>query len=195
MALTRTDGPDVEPVSLVEAKAHLRVDISDDDALIGALIVAAREMAEAITRRALITQTWVYTLDSWPRGGMIAFPMPPLQDVGDVDYTSYTGVTATLADTSYVIDTASEPGRLRLKFTSFWPSVILRELAAIEIEFDAGYGDDGAHVPQAIRQAMLLMIGHWYEKRELMAPPGSALGEIPFAVQALLSPYRVMEFA
>ena len=66
MPLNLITPPAVEPVTLADAKAHLKVDTTDDDALITALITAARARAEWHTGRALITQSWTLWLDAWP---------------------------------------------------------------------------------------------------------------------------------
>jgi uncharacterized phiE125 gp8 family phage protein len=57
----------------------------------------------------------------------------------------------------------------------------------------AGYGDDAEDVPQAIRQAMMLMIGHWYENREDTLGVGN-IQRIPQGSEYLLWPYRVLKF-
>lgn len=83
--------PAEEPITLEEAKSHLRVDIEDDDNLILNLITAARQKAESILKRALITQTWIYYPDDFPDKDYIELPMPPLQSVSSVTYTDYNG--------------------------------------------------------------------------------------------------------
>lgn len=71
MTLTRIAGPAVEPITLSEAKAHLRVTDTVEDALISNLIKAAREEVEQATGLALITQEWRLYLDSWPPSGLV----------------------------------------------------------------------------------------------------------------------------
>ena len=193
MALTLVTGPAVEPVSLTEAKSHLRVDITDDDALITALITAARQMAEEISRRALITQTWKYILDAWPKGDELTLPLPPLQSVASITYKDKDGNSATFSSGSYIVDADCEPGRVVLAYGATWPSTTLYPAGAITVQFTAGYGDSASDVPQAIRQAMLLMIGHWYENREQVTV-GAVAREIPLGVEALLWPYRVLRW-
>lgn len=68
MPLILTDGPAVEPVTLAEAKAHLRVDGTAEDTLIGSLIVTSRLHVEAAMGLALVTQSWSVFLDAWPPG-------------------------------------------------------------------------------------------------------------------------------
>lgn len=186
--------PAVEPVSLAEAKQHLRVDITDDDALITALITAAREYCEGFQNRAYITQVWQLWLDSWPDGSEIRIPKPPLQSVTSVKYYGADNTEYTLPPADYFVDTKSEPGRIVLAYERTWPSVTLRPANAVCIEFVAGYGDDAGKVPQKVRQAIYLLIGHWYENREAVRVAmqrGETL-PVPFGVDALLWQDRVV---
>jgi len=194
MALKIVTEPAAEPVTTAEAKSHLRVDISTDDTLIGSLITAARQMTEQITRRTLITQTWELTEDDWPGGDTIVIPLPPLQSISSIKYTDDDGVEATFGTANYVVDTMSEPGRVRLTSGASWPSDTLQELNGVTIRFVAGYGTAGSAVPQAMRQAMLMLLGHWYENREAVLLSGAIPKEIPFAVDALLWPYRIFRW-
>lgn len=182
--------PASEPVSLAEAKLHLRVEHAADDALITALIQAARERAEAITRRALITQTWEMYLDEWPEQGFIRLPLPPLQSVTSAKYTDTDGAEYTFTD--WTADAASLPGRVVLNHGAAWPSVTLRPVNPIAVRFVAGYGDAAA-VPASIKAAMLLMIGHLYENRE-ESVVGVSIAALPMGAEALLAPFRLVEF-
>lgn len=190
MSLVLVTGPAIEPVSVAEAKAHLRVDADTDDALITALVAAARQHAEAVTRRALITQTWELVLDGWPSGGEIALPLPPLQSVTSIAYTDADAGEHVLDAGDYLVDTAAEPGRI-VRTAAGWPSVSLQEAAAIRVRFVAGYGDAAADVDEAIRQAILLLVGHWYENREAVVGTGAVPKPLPLAFDALLWPYRI----
>lgn len=190
MALKLVTPPAAEPITLTEAKAHLRVDIPDDDTLINSLIVSARQYAEMVTRRALITQTWRLLLDEFPTENTIYIPLPPLSAVSSVTYYDLNNTQQTMPSADYIVDTDSQPGRIVLADGKNWPAIYNRP-NAVSIQFDAGYGT-AANVPQPIKQAMLLMIGHWYENREAVAAGG--LSPLPFAVDALLAPYRVWRF-
>jgi uncharacterized phiE125 gp8 family phage protein len=188
MGLVLITPPAEEPVSLAEAKLHLRVDVSDDDALINGLIQAARERAEDILRRALITQTWELTLDQFPSGDEIELPFPPLQSVASIKYTNSNGDESVFSSDDYIVDTAEEPGKVVLAYGSTWPSVTLYPTGAVAVRYVAGYGE-AADVPQTFKQAMLLMAGEWYENRENATQPRQA--EIPLAAKNLLWPRRV----
>jgi uncharacterized phiE125 gp8 family phage protein len=192
MALTLVTGPAGEPVSLGEAKGHLRVDISEDDALIGGLITAARMHVEQHLKRALMTQTWELVLDCFPSSGGIRLPLPPLASVVSVKYTDVDGVEGTFAASNYLVDTDREPGLVRLKRSSAWPAVELQEVGGVRVRYVAGYGNAGA-TPRPIRQAILLLVGSLYENREdTLVAQGVTVMALPFGVKALLMPYRIL---
>ncbi len=184
MALKSVTPPATEPVSLTETKTHLRVDITDDDNYIIALITAARINIQHWARRSLMTQTWRYSLDAWPDNNTINLPRPPLQSVSSIIYHSNDSSTTRPA-TNYQVDTDSEPGRVAPTNGSGWPGGSLRSLNPIQITFTAGYGDAATDVPAIYRQAMLLLIGHWYENREATIA-GTIVREIPLAVSSLI---------
>lgn len=194
MALTLVTGPSVEPISLSEAKLHCRVDVSDDDNLITGLVQAARGQAETITRRALITQTWKYIVDAFPSGDELVLPLAPLQSVTSITYKDKDGDTSTFSSGDYIVNTDTEPGKVVLGYGKSWPSTTLYPTGAVTVQFKAGYGDASTDVPQGIIQAMLMMIGHWYENREAIATTGAVPKELPLAVESLLWPERVMGF-
>lgn len=186
--------PAAEPVSTDDAKLHLRVDIDDDDDLIDALVKAAREHVEIITRRALITQTWDYYLDEFPTGSVIEIPRPPLQSVTHVKYTDKDGTESTFSSASYHVDTDGEPGRIVLKYGESWPGDTLQTSNPIVVRFVAGYGESGASVPEAIIQAIKLLVGHYYENREAVYGGRGQAMMLPSGVDALLWGYRVLRF-
>jgi uncharacterized phiE125 gp8 family phage protein len=176
MALKLKTAPEEEPVTLEEAKAHLRVDTEDDDELIEALIKAARETCETFQNRVYITQVWELWLDAWPEQIWIKLPLPPLQEDVEVKYYDVNDLSETFDD--FLIDMKSEPGYIVLNTGASWPSTTLRPANGVCVTFAAGYGD-AEDVPQKIKQAMLLIIGDWYENRE-------AKSSIPKAAEALL---------
>lgn len=193
MARTLVTPPTVEPISVAEAKSHLRVEISTDDTLIGNLIAAARQHAETALRRALITQTWDLFLDAFPsRNGAISVPLPPLQTIDSIKYVDTFGVTRTLTGAKYKVDAATEPARVVPTYDEDWPET-REEINAVTVRFTAGYGDAGDDVPEKLRQAMLLMIGHWYENREEVVI-GGVPAPIPFAAKSLFRQEQVLTF-
>jgi uncharacterized phiE125 gp8 family phage protein len=177
--------PASEPVTLSEAKAHLRVEVSTDDALITALIAAAREHAEAVTARAFLPQTLEARWDEWPT--TLALPRAPVASVSSVKYLDADGVEQTLSGQDYRVDLASIPPRITPTYGTLWPEA-QAVTGAVAVRFVAGYANAGA-VPAAIKQAMLLLVAHLYENRA--AAVERALTTAPLAYDALLAPYRI----
>ena len=138
-------GPGEEPVSLAEAKAFARVDGSDEDALVGALIAAARLHVEGITGHALVTQTWRLVL-SCVNGLVVPLPVVP---------------AAALVDA---------PAGAVLQGDSLLLAETVDELT---VDYTAGYGDAG-DVPADLKQAVLTLVAYWYEHRDSVttAPVG-----------------------
>lgn len=177
--------PALEPLSCDEARAHLRVDVHDEDDLtITPLIKAARNYCEKVLDRALITQTWKLYLDAFP--SMIELRKPPIQSVSGITYTDNDGATQTLSTSIYSVDSKSEPGRITLAYNQVFPTYRAIE-NSIVVTFVAGYGADGTYVPEPIKHAMKFLIGHWYRNREAVTP--GSYQNIPQAVDALLASY------
>lgn len=187
MALVLTAAPEAEPIDLAETKAHLRVDSDHEDALIGQLIAAARIFVERTLGLALLTQGWSYFLDHWPASAVVALPVAPVQSVAAVALHDASGGMTEIDPGAYAADVLSQPARLRLKGTA--PAVVPRALNGFEIAFIAGYGDDAADVPAPLRQALLLLVAHWFERREPVVL-GAVAQEVPATAAGLLLPYR-----
>jgi uncharacterized phiE125 gp8 family phage protein len=192
--LTLVTPPAEEPVTLAEARLHLAAteeDLVEDDPLIEALIVAARQVCELHLDRALITQTWDLHLDEWPHGpwggqlGGIVLPRPPLQSITSITYTDTNGSLQTVPLANYYVRTGT-PGEVSPIFGEFWPSARYQR-DAIHVRFVAGYGTASA-VPQCIKQAMLLLIAHWYRNREATVNTGAVPQKLEWSVDALLAP-------
>jgi uncharacterized phiE125 gp8 family phage protein len=182
MSIVLTTPPATEPVTLDEAKAHLKIDTTDDDTLIGTLICAARSKAEWTTGRAFVTQGWTLALDRWPCDGVFEIPFAPLQNVASVTAYALDDTATVLDPATYQVDTVS--ARLTLKANAS-PPVNLRALNAVQIAFTAGYGDGESDVPALIREAILQIVADMYVNR------GDA-NEIPPTAMALLAPYRII---
>jgi uncharacterized phiE125 gp8 family phage protein len=176
--------PASEPVSLAEAKLHLRVTSTDDDTLITALIAAARETAEHEMGRSIISQTWEKALDMFPD----AIELPPVASITSLKYLDSDGVEQTLSTGSYTMDNASDtaPSWLTPAAGYGWPETYA-DVNAVKVRYVAGWANAAA-VPQGIKQWMLLNIGHWYENRE--ASTAGGLVALPF-IASLLDRYRV----
>lgn len=183
MYLELTTAPDSEPISLAEAKAHLHVDDAAEDDLITRLIVAARNWAEEATGRQLIEADWTLWLDAFPVEGIV-LPRPPLSAVTKVSYVATSGVLTVLAAANYQVSEGAEPGIIWPAYGKTWPAT-RPQRQAVKIEYTAGYGETAADVPATIRQAMFLLIGHYYKYREPVVE-GHIVTSVPLAVQTLL---------
>jgi uncharacterized phiE125 gp8 family phage protein len=190
MGLTLLEAPGAEPLALAEAKAHCKVDadITDDDALIAALIIAARRQAEHLTGRALVTQRWRLSLVRFPAASL-ELPRPPLQSIESISYLDQDGARQALAASDYEVITDELFGRALPAYGKHWPACRAAP-GSVLVEYTAGYGLAAA-VPQDIRHWMLLAIGTWYAQREASAT--SAPDALPRAFwDALLDPYHIV---
>lgn len=181
--------PSAEPVALAEMKAFLRVEHNDDDAVIAALTTGARTLVEARTRRALMTQGWRLTRDVWPAGGALPLLPAPVAALLAVRVYRVDG-GADLIDTGlFALDAAAAPAVLTFVRGALPPPG--RPRGGIELDIEAGYGDDPEDVPEPLRQAIRLLTAHWYENRALVAASGE-VASVPASVATLLAPYRVV---
>ncbi len=174
--------PAAEPVSVVEAKRHLRLETSSEDAFVERLVTAARRVVEERTGRALVSQTARLTLDRAPERA-VTFPRAPLNAVLEVavltDASSWTPVSTDL----YAIETGEGA---RVVATGFWPRAV-QPVAGVRIDAEVGYGPRGA-APADLQQAVLLLVAHFFERREPAIDGRAAV--LPHSIEALLASYR-----
>lgn len=191
------EAPSVQPITLAEAKAHLRVDHGDEDALITSLIAAATahvEGREGYTGRALVSQVWDMSLAAFPKD-IIDLPFPPLQEVVQIIYLDKTGNSQTLGTDIYEVNTFTQPARIERAYSKEWPETY-EAWNAVTIRFRAGYEptdtdsptDMASGVPEPIKAAILLVLGDLYHNRSGQTEKKLELNR---SVQALLYPYRV----
>ncbi|MEM9574357.1 MAG: phage head-tail connector protein [Pseudomonadota bacterium] len=153
--------PQVQPITLAEAKAHLRVSSDVEDELIADLSRAATQMLEGETGLALISQTWRFWLDALPPDGIICLPQHPVQRIQQVTWYDAHGTPTVLDGGAYYLNTLTRPARLRFDRAS----CPMGMCNGIEIDFDAGFGSVGTDTPDMLRRALLALIAHWYEFR------------------------------
>lgn len=182
-----------EPITVAEAKASpsLRVAVATDDTDIGTLITTARDMAETITRRAFITQTWELVLDGFPTGGIV-LPLPPLQSVASIKYIDDNGDQQTLDALLYAVDTDSEPGLVVPAYGESWPST-RDEVNAVRVRFVAGYGA-AADVPAAIKTWIKMRAGTLYDNPQALVVGQTVMNVPRDFIDGLLDGYRVITF-
>jgi uncharacterized phiE125 gp8 family phage protein len=194
MNLKIITAPITEPVSLAEAKLHLRVTTDTDNTLITSLISSARQHCENITCRALASATFELVMDTFPE--KIVLPMSPVESVTSIKYTDSDGIETTLAATEYILYT-SEPAVVIPDYDVSWPSFTEYPLGAVKVRYVAGYRaastDASLHIPEAIKQAILLIISTLYENRENIVI-GQTIANIPMGAEALLQPFRIWSF-
>jgi uncharacterized phiE125 gp8 family phage protein len=189
MPLILTTPPAAEPVLLADAKAHLRVTHSDDDAYITKLIAAARRAIEQRTGLRLITQGWSLFIDCWPQSPAVSLLTAPVQAITDVITFGEDDTPATLDPAHYYLDAASVPARAVLRHGRTPPRGG-RPINSIAIRFTAGFGATPDAVPAELRQAMLLTIAHWFDHRG----EGDG-GSLPLSAITLLEPFRTLRLA
>jgi uncharacterized phiE125 gp8 family phage protein len=193
MRVTLVTAPTVEPITIAEARRQCRVTMTNEDALLNSLIVAARQRAEAITGRQLTDAVWRADCDQPPDDLCLELPKPPLQTVDAITYLDAAGAEQTWAASNYQVDAPAGPfampGRVGPVPSATWPLAGSGYFNSFRVQFTAGYGTNATDVPQAIRLAMLLMIGGWYVNREDMSD--ASMSPIPTGAIALLTPYKV----
>jgi len=179
-----------------EIKVHLRLPTSStgENSLLSGLRDAAQNVTENYINRKLTTQTWKIYFDEFPSEQAFEIPYPPLVSVPStgIKYTLSSGGSTTFSSTKWNQDIVSEPGRVVLGYNDDWPSNTLETNNPIEILFNCGY--KSTNRPQAIKQALLLMIGSWYENREEIIVSGQSFQKMPIGTKSLLDPYRIFRF-
>lgn len=176
--------PAALPVSLAEAKSHLRVDHDEDDALIGGFIAAAVGHLDGwsgILGRCLVTQTWRVGYAGW---WSLRLPFPDVQSVV-VRYRDAAGVEQTVAGSSYFV----EDGAVR--FVPGWsaPALYVGGPAPVSVDVTTGFGDP-EDVPWELKTAVLLHVGTLYQHRETL---GDAARAAPTGVyEGFVSPWRAV---
>lgn len=204
MRLELVTVPGVEPLLLADARLHMRVTNTAEDALITRLIVAARRHVEKALRRKLITQHWRFYFDTFPgcswwhntsrpsnySADFVLLDVAPVTVIDSVKYLDTAGVLQTLAPSVYQL-VPEAPVRLTLAYNQVWPD-IRGDREGVRIEVTSGYGAAGANVPEDIIAAMLLLIDHLFSHRTENTE--YQLSEMPMGAQHLLAPYVVHAF-
>lgn len=182
MAISLVTAPTVEPVTMNEILAHLRVTSRDEVLHIQSLVTAATEFCQTFTRRQFCTATYRVSGGSlaelFATDGYCELPYPPLQSVSSISYKDGDGVSQTLSSSLYTVDAYSEPGRIAVAYNATWPTD-RSDTNAANIQFVCGYGA-AYQVPERIKQAIKLTVAHLFENR------GDESEELPQAAKQLL---------
>ncbi len=179
-------GPATTLVSLAEAKTHLRIEHSNDDTYITTLIDVATDIVEEFTRRKLVTQTWNIYFDEFPP--YIDLQLGIVRQVQQVGYFNQDDVFTILPTTDYDVDLIAKPGRIYQASGKSFPQTY-EKANAVKVTFDVG---NAVEVPSAFKQAILIIVGRYYENRQDVVL-GTIATQLPLMVEHLLTPYRLIE--
>jgi uncharacterized phiE125 gp8 family phage protein len=177
-------GPAGEPISLAQVKLALRVDGEDEDGFLETLIKAARQHVESVAGLALLEQSWRVVLDAWPVERSVRLPRRPASEVLAITLHDDDGE----AHAQGLSGVRVEPDRLILPAER--PDLLLQAFGGVEIDYRAGFGA-AEDVPADLVQAMLGLIGHWYEHRDAVVAAGAG-AVVPSGFDRLLQPYRTV---
>lgn len=180
-------GPTETPVQISRVKSHIRVDFDDDDILIYDLIGAAVAYLDGwsgVLGRCMVSQTWRFGVEAW--SNCIRLPFPDVASVA-ITYQDADDTEQTVSTDEYEVVQDTLGAFVRFKDAFSEPSVHDDTLEPITVTLTAGYGGSGA-VPASLKQAILLLVAHWYENRASVSE--MRLEEAPMAFKALIEPHR-----
>ena len=186
MTYVRTTSPAAEPLTPAEVKAHLRLDGSEEDALLAALVATAREHLERETGLCLMAQAWRLHLDDWPADGIVRIAKSPVREIQSITVFDHAGAPLDVPPGDHLLDGAGRPARLWLRH----PPPPGRAMNGIEIDFAAGYGEAGTDVPDTLKRAMLMHVAHMFAYRGAISPDRQPAG-IPDGYERLVAPFRM----
>lgn len=187
----RTVAPSVRVLSKEDAKAHLRVEGDLEDDLIDALVLAAESLLDGwagLLGRCMINQTWVASYRAFTSPSL-ALPFPNVSSVA-VKYFDSDGIEREVAETEFRLIEAATTTAIEWRDGYGLPSLAVRS-DAVRVEMVAGFGGAADDVPAAIRHAIKLLVGGWYENRE-ESVIGVSVASLPvsLAAESLIAPYR-----
>lgn len=181
-------------VAVDEASFNATVNLlssdTNEDGYINALIIAAREYCETVQNRALITQVWELSMETFCN--IIEVPKGNLQSVDSFIYKDAEGNETTLTiDQDYIISLRGILGRITTPYGASWPYTTLYPLDPIIIRYTCGYGDEPEDVPEKTRQVIKMLVAHWYENRVPIVTGTIVSKQMEFTVSALLAGERI----
>lgn len=180
------------PVTVDECKSHIRVTHSSDDTLIGIYrdaAVARLDGRAGLLNRCMVTQSWRQDFGCWPDDRILRLPFPNVS-AATLKYFDESNVEQTVGAGNYDLYDDARGSFLKLKDAYGYPAAYSDRLDRIRATLTAGYGT-ASSVPKALKQAILLLVGHYYENREFVAiGTGIDVREIPETVAALIANYR-----
>jgi uncharacterized phiE125 gp8 family phage protein len=179
-----TTAPAAEPVLASAAQAHLRLEgvtlSATEDTLLDSYIEAARQAAENYTDSVFIDQTWALWLDTMP--AIILLPKLPLSSLTSVQYYDTADDIQTFNSANYKVETLGDYNS-QIHVNDNFPSLSTKREFNVKVNYVAGYGTAGTAVPDAINNAIKIMVSNLWEGLPLMDE----------GVKHLLNPYRVFK--
>ena len=175
-------------ITTAEAKQHLKVDTSADDSYIDDLVQAATESAQIFTNRFFVDTVLTQHGDTWY--DLAVLFKSPVSSTTHIKYYDSDNTIQTLATSVYLTDLTHNPARVGLKPNQSFPSIADR-ISAVECKYTVGYGSAASDVPTAIKQAVLLTVGNWYQNRQSVVT-GTIGTELPLSSQYLLDQYKML---
>ena len=170
-----------------QAKAHLKVDVTEDDTIIDNIILAATQSCEIFTNQYFIDTVVTQYSDTWD--GFYRLYKSPVSAITHVKYYDSDDSLQTLASSNYILDGTSKPARIGIAIDGELPNLSNR-INAVEVKYTVGYGAESTDVPEGIRQAVLLTLSNWYENRQSVIT-GRTATELPLSSQYLLEQYKI----
>lgn len=202
-SLVRTTDVVTEPVTSAEAKTHCKIETSDDDTYVSALITTARQYIEDILDMALAEQVWQARYDNFPVATVPGYdpPMPfyPVSNAAfvlprapmssgtvTITYRDTAGVNQTLSSASsdFQVDYRATPGRIYPNYSETWPATRGDENSVV-VQWTAGYA--AGAIPKTLKHAVLLLVAHWYEMRQPVVAGYSQVTSVPSTLETLLA--------
>lgn len=178
--------PTTAAIQPIEAKRQMRVETTEEDSFIESLIERATYFCQHSIEghRQIMLATYDLPVFCWWEGPL-NIPRPPLSSITSVKYYDTSGTLTTLSSSVYLTRTPwRQPGSVERAPGQTWPGYQSDRRLPIVIRFVAGYASASV-VPPSIKQAILMVVGHWYENREASAA-GQVPKEIEMAVTSLL---------
>jgi uncharacterized phiE125 gp8 family phage protein len=176
------DAPSPEPLSIGQAKSHLRIDGMDEDALLNSLIAAARSHLENACALRFARRTNV-TLKCDAFADLARLPEAPVASVASISYVDTDGASQTLSTSVYELRADGVEAAIVLKTGQQWPAV--QPGSRITVTATIGYDTP----PAEIVLAMSMLVAHFYDNRSAVNV-GNITSELPFTVNALICNHR-----
>ncbi len=186
--------PSVKPISLSEARDHLRVSTTDEDSYINLVIASAVDYYQREAWLQLIAATYEFYLDKFPNGSTpIELPLPPMQSITSIIYVDTDGNTQTWDSSKYELDTSVFPGKIRPINSESYPGTN-DQFKAVIIKFKAGYGDSSTEIPDTILSTLKLLISYLYDHRDFVIPQKERGHDLPMGIVNMIQKNSVKRF-